>query len=487
MTLNEPTDPIATWVSDFGNRRVLVLGDAILDEYLLGQCSRISPKAPVPVLKVTSARRVLGGAANTAANIVSLGGHASLIALVGNDEGGATLMRCASEAGVDLHAVDHGLTTLRKTRVVGQQQQVVRLDYEDVRPLTQATESAVLKRFDASLPTCDIVVISDYAKGFLSLSLARAIIDRAHLAGREVIVDPRPQHRECYIGCDYLTPNWRESRAILGLPDAEPSDDAIATVQRNLAAQLGTNVVLTLGSHGISFFSRDGAEEFRLPTLAREVFDVSGAGDTVVAAFALARASGADHAAAVTLANKAASVVVGKFGTSTVTPEEILQDTDALRLVGRRALAPLAATLRAKGKRIVTVNGSFDLLHAGHLHILNEARQQGDVLIVGLNSDASVRSYKGPGRPIITERRRAEMLLALRMVDYVHVFEERDPIAFITEIRPDVHVNGSEYGEHCIESEPVRQNGGRIHIVNRTPGLSTSDLVESLGGPVARR
>jgi len=480
MTLNELSDPLAAYVAGFTHRRVLVLGDAILDEYLLGDCSRISPEAPVPVLKVNSSRRVLGGAANTAANVVSLGGHATLIAVVGQDEGGIALKRRAADVGIELLAVDHGLATLRKTRVVGQHQQIVRLDYEEIQPLRAETNAEILALFDTAVEACDIVVISDYAKGFLSASLSQAIIRRAHDAGRDVIVDPRPQHREHYRGCDYLTPNWRESRALLRLADAEPSADAVRDVARSLASELGTHVVLTLGAHGISFCSRTADEEFAMPTLAREVFDVSGAGDTVVAAFALARASGADHAGAVTLANKAASVVVGKFGTATVTPEEILQDTDALRLVPRHALTPLAATLRAKGKRIVTINGSFDILHNGHLHILNEARQRGDVLIVGLNSDASVRAYKGASRPIVPERRRAEMLLALRMVDYVHVFDEPDPIAFLKEVMPDVHVNGSEYGEHCIESETVTRGGGQIYIVNRIPGLSTSRIVDAM-------
>jgi D-beta-D-heptose 7-phosphate kinase/D-beta-D-heptose 1-phosphate adenosyltransferase len=478
--LHERIDPIAAHVADFARRRVVVLGDAILDEYLLGDCSRISPEAPVPVLKVNAARRVLGGAANTAANIVSLGGRATLIGLVGDDDGGATLRRCAAEAGVDLQVVDNGGPTLRKTRVVGQHQQIVRLDYEDVRPLSAASEARILDRLDSALGSCDVVVISDYAKGCLSLSLTRAVIERAHRSGRRVIVDPRPQHREFYVGCDYITPNWRESRGLLSLPDAEPSSDAVRAVARQLAAALDTNVVLTLGAHGISFCSRSGREEFAMPTLAKEVFDVSGAGDTVVAALALALASGADHGSAVVLANRAASVVVGKFGTATVTPEEILHDTDAVRLVPRRLLAQLAATLRAKRKRIVTINGSFDVLHAGHLHILNEAKRQGDVLIVGLNSDASVRTYKGPSRPIVTERRRAELLLALRMVDYVHIFDEPDPIAFLSEINPDVHVNGSEYGAECIEAETVRRGGGEIYIVDRIPDLSTSGLLGSL-------
>jgi D-beta-D-heptose 7-phosphate kinase / D-beta-D-heptose 1-phosphate adenosyltransferase len=480
MTLNEVSDPLAAYVADFPRRRVLVLGDAILDEYLVGDCSRISPEAPVPVLKVSTSRRVLGGAANTAANVVSLGGHATLIALVGKDDGGVAMKRRAVEVGIDLLPVDHGLPTLRKTRVVGQHQQIVRLDYEDIKPCSDEVNAEILALVDAHVDDCDIVVISDYAKGFLSAALTQAIIKRAHDAQKDVIVDPRPQHREFYKGCDYLTPNWKESRALLRFGDAEPTADEIATVQRALSNELGTHVVLTLGAHGISFYSRSGDEVFAMPTMAREVFDVSGAGDTVVAAFALARAAGADHAAAVTLANKAASVVVGKFGTATVTPEEILQDTDALRLVPRHALAPLAENLRAKGKRIVTINGSFDLLHGGHLHILNQARERGDVLIVGLNSDRSVRSYKGNGRPIVPERHRAEMLLALRMVDYVHVFDETDPIAFLKEVRPDVHVNGSEYGENCIESETVTRGGGQIHIVNRIPGLSTSNLVHAV-------
>jgi D-beta-D-heptose 7-phosphate kinase/D-beta-D-heptose 1-phosphate adenosyltransferase len=251
-------------------------------------------------------------------------------------------------------------------------------------------------------------------------------------------------------------------------------------VARAVASALQANVVLTLGPHGMAFCSKDGGEAFAFPTLAREVFDVSGAGDTVVAAFALALASGADHSTAVRIANHAASVVVGKFGTAVVTAGELLQESGAQRLVPRHALAQLATTLRAKGRRIVTINGAFDVLHSGHLYILSEARQRGDVLVVGVNSDASVRRNKGPGRPIVPDRRRAEMLLALRMVDYVHIFDEPNPIAFLRELKPDVHVNGSEYGEDCIERDTVTRAGGSLHIVSRIPGLSTTSLLESL-------
>ncbi len=480
MTNDDRSTAFAAFVADFARRRVLVLGDVMLDEYVHGECGRISPEAPVPVVQVQRSRRVLGGAANTAANIVALGGAATLIGLVGMDEAGRTLHQAATDAKIDLVPIDHGRPTLRKMRIVSHQQQMMRLDYEDVQPPGAALEAAVYHAVDAHVASCDVVVISDYAKGFLSLALTHAIIERAHQADRPVIVDPRPQHRDFYKGCDYLTPNWKEARALLRASDAEPTASRVTETARTLAATLRCNVVLTLGAHGIAYCSVDGSEEFSQPTMAREVFDVSGAGDTVVAAFALARASQMDHAGAVSLANKAASIVVGKFGTATVTGPELLEEGDRRRIVPRQGLALLAATLRARGRRIVTVNGSFDLLHAGHLHILNEAKRSGDVLIVGINSDASVRAYKGPSRPLVPEQQRAEMLLALRSVDYVHIFEEADPRAFLAEVLPDVHVNGAEYGDDCIERDVVVSGGGRVQLVTRLPGLSTTGLLQAM-------
>jgi D-beta-D-heptose 7-phosphate kinase / D-beta-D-heptose 1-phosphate adenosyltransferase len=477
---DKTADPVTSCVSSFERQHILVLGDAIVDEYLYGDCSRISPEAPVPVLRVTGTRQILGGAANTAANVVSLGGQATLVAFVGDDAAGATLRQCAVDAGVNLCAINHRQATLRKTRVVGQHQQLVRLDYEDRFVPSAEVEARVWEAFEAHVELCDFVVVSDYAKGLVSAKLMHDVIARAHGFGVPVLVDPRPQHRDYYVGCDYLTPNWKEARALLGLPDADPTSETVAHVARTLASQLRTNVVLTLGAHGIAFSSRNAAEHFSQPTLAQEVFDVSGAGDTVVAAFSLACAGGGDHQTAVALANRAASVVVSKFGTATVTQHDILQGAESRRVVTREQLAPLASKLRAQGKRIVTINGSFDVLHAGHLYILNEARRRGDLLIVGLNSDASVRSYKGPKRPIVSERQRADMLLAMRIVDYVHIFDEADPIAFLEQVRPHVHVNGAEYGEACIESEAVRRGGGTIHIVDRIPDLSTSGVMDAL-------
>src|SRR5262245_756086 len=475
MSLSDQSDSLGRYVSEFARCRVLVLGDAILDEYLLGDCSRISPEAPVPVLKVHADRQELGGAANTAANIVSLGGHATLIALIGMDATGLTLRRRATDASIDLAAVDHGSATLRKTRVIGQHQQIVRLDYEHIVTLHPQVESNVLTHFDAAIRRCDIVVISDYAKGFLSPSLSREIVKRSHEAGRRVIVDPRPQHREFYQGCDYLTPNWKESRALLHLPDAEPSADETGVVAARLASTLHTNIVLTLGSQGIRFCSESGDEQFALPTVAREVFDVSGAGDTVAAAFALSVAAGADHLTAVAIANRAASVVVGKFGTATVTAQEILGDADGPRLIPGHGVASLSATLRAKGQRIVSLVGDFDGIHNGHLHVLKEARKSGDVVIVAVRNDASVRSANGPDRPSIPERARAELLLALRAVDYVHIIDDSETSAFLEALGSHVHVHGSASGAQSAEQAAVTRGGGRVHIVDRVAVFTSTN------------
>ena len=308
---------------------------------------------------------------------------------------------------------------------------------------------------------------------------ARKYLAKAQDAGKQVIIDPRPQHGSFYVGCDYLTPNWKESQALLGHPDGAATDDAIVSSGRELVERFECNVIMTLGAKGISFFGKRGDEYFNVPALAKEVFDVSGAGDTVVAALALGLVAGCSHLEAVGLANRAAGVVVAKRGTATVSPQELSSEGEIeARIIDRDELRKLGERLKAAGRRLVTVNGSFDLLHAGHLHILREARHQGDVLVVGLNSDVSVRSYKGPSRPIIPEQQRADMLLAVRYVDYVHIFDEDVPMPFIEAAGPAVHVNGAEYGLECIEAETVRRVGGRLHMVDRLPGLSTTEILQ---------
>lgn len=467
-------------LSRFPSQTVLVLGDVFLDEFVSGDCSRLSPEAPVPVLKVDDAKtkRVLGGAANTAANVASLGAKAVLIGISGEDWHGKRFAELVASLGIAYEGIQDGRPTMRKTRLVGQGQQLLRLDYEETPTIDAKAAAAILKAYRTHLPAAGMVVLSDYAKGFLTKELTQTLIKEAHAAGKEVLVDPRPQHADFYGGCDYITPNWKESQGLLGQTESDPTEGLILQNGMALRDRLRTHVILTLGARGITFFDREAGTHFNLPTQAREVFDVSGAGDTVVATFALARAAGGGLEDSVRIANKAAGVVVGKFGTATVTREELLDaEPEEARILPRQGLAALSQTLKAQGKRVVTVNGSFDLLHAGHVFILEEARAQGDALIVGLNSDASVKAYKGPERPIIPEAERARMLLALRSVDYVHIFDETEPMPFLAEIKPQVHVNGSEYGPDCIEAPLVKANGGRVHIIEKIPGLSTSQLL----------
>jgi D-beta-D-heptose 7-phosphate kinase/D-beta-D-heptose 1-phosphate adenosyltransferase len=479
----ETPQALADVLERFAAQQLLVVGDVMLDEYVTGDCARLSPEAPVPVVAVGASRSTLGGAANTAANIASLGGRAVLVGLIGDDEVGRQLSARARELGIFFVPIQDGRPTARKVRVVGQQQQLLRLDYETTSAIGADVEARVLHSISAHLPASAAVVISDYAKGLLTHSLCQRIIQHAHAAGRPVIIDPRPQNAAFYTGADYLTPNWKESLGLAGEPEIAATAETIAQVGARLAGRSHSHVLLTLGPRGMAFFDRDGRLAFEEPALAREVFDVSGAGDTVVATFALALAAGQEHRAAVALANRAAGIVVGKLGTATITPREMLRTWDRERaIVSRADLAGLAARLRHQGQRLVTINGAFDLLHAGHLHILREARRQGDVLIVGVNADATVRAGKGPNRPYVGEQDRARLLLALRDVDYVHIFPEPVPMPFLEQIRPDVHVNGSEYGADCIEAPTIRAGGGRLHIVERLPHLSTSELVARIQG-----
>jgi D-beta-D-heptose 7-phosphate kinase/D-beta-D-heptose 1-phosphate adenosyltransferase len=469
---------LPTLLEQFRHHVGLILGDVMIDEYISGECSRLSPEAPVPVMAVGGSRVVLGGAANTASNVRSLGGGAILVGRVGRDAAAGQLTDLATGLGIDFRPVVDQSPTVRKIRIVGQQQQLLRLDYEAADRTDAAADRQILEIVHSELARVSFVVISDYSKGFLNETLTRAIIRAAKAAGKPVIVDPRPQHASFYAGCDYLTPNWKESLGLIGQPDRPLTADSAEAVGREAAHRFGCHVLLTLGSKGMKLFSPDGERLVEQAAVAREVFDVSGAGDTVVAAFALSLASGADHSTAVALATRAAGVVVAKLGTATVMPNELLRGEDGWdrRLVERQELRGLVTRLRSNRRRIVTINGSFDLMHAGHVHILREARRQGDVLIVGLNSDRSIRENKGPSRPFVSQADRATMLFALRDVDFVHVFDEPTPNAFLAEIAPDVHVNGAEYGENCVEADTVKAGGGRIHLVARIAGLSTTDL-----------
>jgi D-beta-D-heptose 7-phosphate kinase/D-beta-D-heptose 1-phosphate adenosyltransferase len=315
--------PLSDVLQQVAGRRVLVVGDVIADEYLVGESSRISSEAPVPVLRYTGEHSTLGGAGNTAANVTSLGGAATLVAMVGDDPAGGDVARRCAVARIDFVPLRDGRPTTRKVRVISQQQQLLRIDYEETAPIDAARERELIDAIAARLDACDIVVVSDYAKGLLTNDVCREIVRRAKSAAKPVVVDPRPQHASFYWECDYLTPNWRESLGMLNEGDVAPTPEHVRRVGTLVSRRFKSSVLLTLGPRGIAYFDRDGGEPLVIAAEAQEVFDVSGAGDTVVAAFALARAAGCDHPTAVMLANRAAAIVVGKRGTATVTPDEI--------------------------------------------------------------------------------------------------------------------------------------------------------------------
>lgn len=415
----------------FSGIRVLVVGDPILDEYVTGDCTRLSPEAPIPVLRVRETRSVLGGAANTAANVAALGGHAILVGVVGRDDAGRRLRDLAESRGITSAMVEDDRPTSRKVRALGGQQQLLRLDYEDDTPASPRVVQAALDHVRQHLSGSAVVVVSDYAKGLVSPAFSQEVLALAKRANVPVVVDPRPQHAQAYVGCDYLTPNWKEALGLLGEVDHPPSPTAVRDVGRRLAARFRANVLLTLGAHGIRFFGRDGAQLFDEPAQAREVFDVSGAGDTVVATFALALAAGADVQTSMKLANLAAGVVVAKVGTATVSRAELTAGSDGDgRLVDRDALAARVRDVRSAGGRIAVVTGAFEALRAANLEGLREARRHADVLVVGLRQ---TDSGDAPDR--------ARVLLGLREVDVVHLVD--DEVWFVAAVAPDLQFEES--------------------------------------------
>ena len=470
---------------------VLVIGDAMLDLYLKGSVERISPEAPVPVVAIRTRERRLGGAANVARNIAALGGRPRLLALRGEDEAGRELAGALAEAGIGAEdlVVDPGRPTTVKTRILGAGQQICRVDSEERRPATGEALAALTARALALLAEAKALLLSDYGKGVLADPLVTAVVAAARERGVPVVVDPKEGHFAAYRGVDLVTPNKAEAGGSFGLPIR--SEEDLERVGAGLMERLALKaLMITLGEGGIALFTGEGPSR-RFPAKSREVFDVTGAGDTVVATLALALAAGASLDEGAQLANHAAGIVVGEIGTATVTPTELVAAIldDQLRgaaepagealILSRRAAEAWAAEARARGRRLVFTNGCFDVLHAGHRALLAEAAAQGDLLIVGLNSDASVARLKGPGRPVHGESDRAQLLAHLRSVDAVTLFAEDTPLALIQALRPDVLVKGGEYAElDIVGAAEVKSWGGRVHRCAMLPGRSSTAAIE---------
>jgi D-beta-D-heptose 7-phosphate kinase / D-beta-D-heptose 1-phosphate adenosyltransferase len=466
---------------------VLVVGDLMLDRYLWGRVDRVSPEAPVPVVLLDKESCRPGGAANVAANLTGLGLDCRLLGCLGDDLGGTQLVDEIQRCGIDTRALVRlpRRPTITKTRIVGGHQQMLRVDREsaaafdagELEALAQALESAM-----ADGPA--MVVLSDYNKGVLHPEICRRTIGLAKAAGISVLVDPKGRDYAKYRGATALTPNRRETaEACGGIDQIDALLDAAEKLRQDLELEF---LAVTRSEEGISLIEQD--RRLHIPAMAKQVFDVSGAGDTVIATLAAGIVAGLAHQDALHLANLAAGIVVGKVGTVAITNGELLAELanedvreQADKVCDLDRLLARLVQWKAGGQRIVFTNGCFDLLHSGHVTYLEQARKLGDRLVVGLNTDRSVSALKGPTRPVINEADRARVLAALEAVDAVILFDEDTPLQLIGQVRPDVLVKGSDYRENeVVGGDAVRSWGGRVALVDIVPGRSTSNIIGKL-------
>ena len=463
-------------IPDFSAARVLVAGDVMLDRYWHGGASRISPEAPVPVVRVEQSDDRPGGAANVAVNVAALGASAAVIGAVGDDPAAAVLAERLRQRGVEaqLEPVVGG-HTVTKLRVISRHQQLIRLDFEDGFP--NLLRGRLLSRFRPALERADVVVLSDYGKG--ALAEVGALADAAREAGRPVIVDPKGRDFGRYRGVTLITPNLAELELVVGpcatVADIESKGEALRR-ELNLEALL-----VTRGEAGMTLIQAH--EVLHLPTVAREVYDVTGAGDTVVSTLAASLAAGLALPAATRLANLAAGIVVGKLGTASVSVPELRRalyerEEHDRGVVDEDSLLLRLQEARGRGERLVMTNGCFDIIHAGHVTYLEQARRLGDRLIVAVNDDASVRRLKGSERPVNSVEQRMHVLAGLAAVDWVLPFAEDTPERLICRALPDVLVKGGDYRpEQVAGGECVTRNGGEVVILGYVPGQSTSNIV----------
>ena len=472
---------------DFSRTKIALIGDLMLDRYIDGSVGRISPEAPVAVLLHQSEHAVAGGAANVAANAAALGGQVRIFGVVGDDEPGRSLvemLRTFSGVDTDGILVDSGRPTTCKTRVMSARHQIVRIDSESKAWLSPACETALIRALESALNWADVVVVSDYAKGVCSDGVIRAAIDLSARHGKQIIIDPKRRNFEIYRNASLIKPNRRELSDATGLScetDEEAERAAMLAVE-----QTGAAVLLTRSERGMSFFAK-GAQPLHLATAAREVFDVSGAGDTVGALLALCLADGLPISETMRLANISAGIVVAKVGTAIVTADDLEAALDSEAHHGhdrKGALADLKEAVRRRrewgrrGLHVGFTNGCFDLIHPGHISLLRQAAAACDRLIIGLNTDQSVRRLKGPTRPVQSEEARAIVLGAIEVVDLVVLFDEDTPAQLIAELQPDLLVKGADYRvEDVAGADIVKANGGRVLLASLVPDQSTTTMI----------
>jgi D-beta-D-heptose 7-phosphate kinase / D-beta-D-heptose 1-phosphate adenosyltransferase len=477
---------------DFAGCRVIVVGDLMLDKYLSGSVERLSPEAPVPVLLQETERAVLGGAANVCANLAALGAEVVAIGVIGRDEAGSLLLerlRAHPKLDADHLVTDPHRPTTCKIRVMSGAHQMVRIDAESRAHIAADVERAVASAIENNLSSADVVVVSDYAKGLCNDRVIRLVIEVAAKAGKASIIDPKRRDFSVYRNATLIKPNRRELTDATGLPcetDQQAETAALAAI-----AQTNSAVLLTRSEHGMSYFER-GKKPLHLKTAAQDVFDVSGAGDTVLALAALGTAARMPASKLMRLANAAAGIVVSKIGTAVVSAREL---DEALEAGSHQSEPNKGASVdldeavrrreewRKRGLKVGFTNGCFDLLHPGHVAALKTAAAECDRLIVAINSDDSVRRLKGPNRPLQDERSRAYVVGALSAVDLVVMFDEDTPAVTIAALKPDLLVKGADYAiDQVVGADTVRAAGGRVLLVPLERGHSTTSLIRRAAG-----
>jgi D-beta-D-heptose 7-phosphate kinase/D-beta-D-heptose 1-phosphate adenosyltransferase len=496
MSFNEPdVQAVRELLRAMEGRRVLVVGDAMLDGYFYGTSSRMSPEAPVPIVQVEREEYLLGGAANVAKCLVALGAKVSLCCAVGVDAQSRQFLDEARSLNIDTRFVfcDAALPTTLKTRIVAGRQHILRVDREGRKPYPPKLLARIVDAVKQAAPDADAVLLSDYDKGVLDASVCAAAVAAA--GSRPVLVDPKGNNWQRYAGATVLKPNWREAADFLNALDPEatmlatPEDSDAEAAGQRIRREVGVrNVVVTRSARGVSLACESGAS-LSFASRAAKVEDEAGAGDVAAAVTCLALAAGADPAVAAWLGNVAAGAKVGKFATHTVSDYEILEALgesfphSERKLLTRTQAADMAASLRSAGKKVVFTNGCFDILHLGHGNLLEKARQLGDALVVGVNTDASVRRLKGPDRPINPEGDRARLLTYMSCVDAVVFFDEDTPIELLKAVKPDILCKGGDYKgkEEVVGWELVESYGGRVALIELIAGRSTSKVIEKAG------
>lgn len=488
---------LSSLLGQIAGSRVLVVGDVMLDRFVYGEVERVSPEAPIPVVRAAREEVMLGGAGNVLRNLTALGARAGLMALVGDDAAGHEVSALvARETGDGAEAltdliVEPGRTTSIKERTIAGAQQLLRVDRESLHAPSEVVRGRLIGAAVEAMAGAEALILSDYGKGVLGRDSLAALLAAAAEAGLPVVVDPKGQDYGAYRGARVVTPNRRELQIASGLPTG--GDDEVEAASRGVIEACGLGAVLATRSEAGMTLVEDGQAALHLPAKAREVFDVSGAGDTVVAVIAAGLAAAAPLPLAAELANLIAGIVVGKVGTAVALPGEVIdaihghdggaQGGATPKLVSREALIDHVAAWRRAGLAVGFTNGCFDLLHPGHVSLLRQAKAACDRLIVGLNSDDSVRRLKGASRPVQDETARAAVLGSLADVDRLVVFDEDTPLALIEALRPDVLVKGADYSlDQVVGAEIVQEHGGRVVLASLEAGHSTSNTVRKLSG-----